>query len=302
MTEISGKAAVVTGGGSGIGAGLARELARQGASVAVADIILDNARAVADQIIANGGTAVALHCDVCERDSIKAMKQQANASLGPIQLVFANAGATSFTPLVEMSDADVDWIVQVNLMGAMYTVRTFLPDLMESGGGHLVATASMAGLLPGWIPVHVPYSAAKAGIIGMMMNLGMELKAHNIGSTSYCPGAVASGMKENNGRYRPDRFGGPEQVAAVKFSGSDTTHSAINFYHPDSVAPMVLQAVRNNRPFIFDHADQRRYFRETYAEVVEACYDDIEAWEQTHGIPQANATGAALKDVLAPAR
>src|ERR1700755_327530 len=101
MTEISGKAAVVTGGGSGIGLGLAKELAKQGASVAIADIILANAQKVADAINASGGKAVAIQCDVTDRASIKAMKEQATAALGPIQLVFANAGATSFDPLMD---------------------------------------------------------------------------------------------------------------------------------------------------------------------------------------------------------
>jgi NAD(P)-dependent dehydrogenase (short-subunit alcohol dehydrogenase family) len=294
MTEIKGKAAVVTGGGSGIGMGLARELARQGASVAVADIILDSAEKVADEIRAGGGEAIAVHCDVCERSSIARMKEQATARIGAIQLVFANAGATSFTPLAQMSDADVDWIVQVNLMGVMNTTRAFLGDLMNFGEGHICATASMAGLLPGWIPDHVPYSAAKAGIIGMMMNLALELKPNNIHTTIYCPGGVASGMKANNGRYRPDRFGGPSGVSEVQFTGKSNTHSALDFYHPDAVAPMVLDAVRNNRAFVFDHPDQRRLFRETYANVVEACYDAAQAWEKAHGLPPAHPTGADL--------
>jgi NAD(P)-dependent dehydrogenase (short-subunit alcohol dehydrogenase family) len=296
VTQITGKAAVVTGGGSGIGMGLAKELARQGASVAVADIILDNARKVADQIVAGGGRAVAIHCDVCDRGSVNQMKAAANAALGPVQLVFANAGATAFTDLMSMSDADVDWIIQVNLLGTMYTTRAFLPDMMTAREGHVVATASIAGLLPGLIPVHVPYSAAKAGIIAMMMNLALEMRDYNVFTTSYCPGAVASGMNANNGRYRPARFGGPKEQAAVEFTGSSTVHSDLKFYHPEAVAPIVLNAVKNNRPLVFDHAEQRRLFKETYSGVVEACYDDIEAWEREHGAPAANPTGARLAD------
>lgn len=297
MTEISGQSAVVTGGGSGIGRGLALELSRQGAAVAVADIIFDNARKVAAEIEAAGGKAVAIHCDVCNNDAVKAMKSEAAAALGPIRLVFANAGATSFTRLMDMSDADVDWIIQVNLMGVMHTARAFLPDMIAGGkGGHICATASMAGLLPGWIPVHVPYSAAKAGIIAMMMNLQMELKPHGIHTTSYCPGAVASGMKANNGRYRPEKFGGPEPVAAVTFSGKSKVHSDLPFYRPEDIAPIVLNAVRRNRPIVFDHAEQRRFFRETYSSIVEACYDDIEAWEDQHGTPPANPYGPDLVD------
>lgn len=293
MTEISGKAAVVTGGGSGIGMGLARELARQGASVAVTDIKLENAQKVADEINAAGGKAVAIQCDVCERDSIRRMKEEATAALGPVQLVFANAGATSFDPLMDMSDDDVDWILQVNLHGVMNTTRAFLPDMIAAGGGHICATASMAGLLPGWIPVHTPYSAAKAGIIGLMMNLALEMKQHNVFTTSYCPGGVATGMKANNATYRPARFGGPGQ-GEVAITEASKEHTSMNFYTPDAIAPIVLNAVKGNRPFVFDHAEQRQAFRDTYSSVVEACYDDIDAWERQHGLPEANPHGAKL--------
>jgi len=295
MTEISGKAAVVTGGGSGIGMGLARELARQDASVAVADIRLENAQKVADAINAAGGKAVAIECDVCERESIGRMKDAAEAALGPVQLVFANAGATSFDPLMEMSDDDVDWILQVNLHGVMNTTRAFLPGMIAAGGGHICATASMAGLLPGWIPVHVPYSAAKAGIIGLMMNLALEMKEHNIHTTSYCPGGVATGMKANNALYRPAKFGGPGQ-GEVHVGEESNKVTSLAFYTPEAIAPMVLDAVRHNRAFIFDHPEQRVHFRETYSSVVEACYDAADEWERSHGVPDANPHGAKLMD------
>ncbi len=295
MTEITGRAAVVTGGGSGIGMGLAKELARQGAAVAVADIILENAEKVAADIRAAGGKAIAVQCDVCERDAIAAMKRRVTAALGPVTLVFANAGATSFDPLMEMSDADVDWIIQVNLMGVMNTTRAFLPEMIAAGGGHICATASMAGLLPGWIPVHVPYSAAKAGIIGMMMNLALEMKQHNVFTTSYCPGGVATGMKANNARYRPERFGGPG-AGEVEIGEASKEHTSMKFYRPEAIAPMVLNAVRGNRAFVFDHPEQRAHFRETYASIVEACYDDADAWQREHGEPEANPHGAMLVD------
>lgn len=296
MTDIQGRAAVVTGGGSGIGRGIALELARQGASVAVADINLENAQKVVDNIVAAGGLAVAVHCDVCDRRSITKMAAEAKAALGVITLVVANAGATSFDRLTDMTDDDVEWILTVNLMGVMFTTRSFLPDMIAHGqGGHILATASMAGLLPGWIPVHVPYSAAKMGIIGMMMNLQCETLEHDIYTTSYCPGGVATGMKENNASYRPLKYGGP-QSGAVEISGSSAKSTPGIFYTPDDVAPIVLNAVKNNRPFVFDHAEQRALFKQTYSDIVEACYDDIQAWEDAHGTPQPNPTGAVLID------
>lgn len=295
MTQITGRTAVVTGGGSGIGMGLAKELARQGARVAVADIRLANAEKVAAAIRSEGGEAIAVECDVCERASIAALREAVNAAYGPVTLVFANAGATSFDPLVEMSDDDVDWILQVNLHGVMNTTRAFLPQMIEAGGGHVCATSSMAGLLPGWIPVHAPYSAAKAGIIGLMMNLGLELAEHGIHTTSYCPGGVATGMKAHNASYRPARFGGPSDEEVHVGEDSAEVAAAHAFYSPEAVAPMVLDAVRHDRAFAFDHPEQREQFRRTYSGIVEACYDAADAWEQRHGKPAANPHGPRLE-------
>jgi hypothetical protein len=93
--------------------------------------------------------------------------------------------------------------------------------------------------------------------------------------------------------YRPARFGGPGQ-GEVHVGDESAQVSGLTFFSPEAVAPMVLQAVRNNRPFVFDHPEQRIHFRETYSSVVEACYDDAEAWEREHGVPDANPHGAKL--------
>jgi len=278
MTEIAGKAAVVTGGGSGIGMGLAKELAREGASVAIADILPDNARKVAGEINDAGGTAIALHCDVCERSSIEQMKAEANAAFGTIQLVFANAGATSFVPVVELSENEFDWMTTVNLSGVVWTALTFLPDLIETGGGHITATASMAGLIPTLVPIHSAYSAAKLGVIGFMRSMQLEVAEHDVFTTIYCPGGVLNGMRDHNAKYRPERFGGPSDER-MEIPHASFKDNRLRFYTPEDVAPMVLRAVERNRPFVFDHSEQRQQFRELYADVVETCFDDVERWE-----------------------
>ncbi|WP_273735209.1 SDR family NAD(P)-dependent oxidoreductase [Mycolicibacterium septicum] len=274
MTAIDGRAAVVTGGGHGIGRVLALELARAGAAVAVADIIVDNAELVAAEIRAAGGRAVALHCDVCERESIAELKQQAQRALGPITVLVANAGATSFQRLTEMSDADVDWILQVNLMGTIYCIQAFLPDMIAAGqGGHLVATASMAGMLPAWVPLHAPYSAAKLGIIGFMLNIGIELADNDIKTTTYCPGGVATGLSANNERYRPARFGGPGPGPIT--IPNDFIHENMKLLEPESIAPLVVRAIRTDRPLVFDHAEQLQVWLDTYQRPVLDAFEAI---------------------------
>jgi NAD(P)-dependent dehydrogenase (short-subunit alcohol dehydrogenase family) len=281
MTEVAGKAAVVTGGGSGIGMGLAKELARQGASVAIADILPDNARKVAAEITDAGGTALAIHCDVCDRSSIEAMKAEANAALGTVELVFANAGATSFMPVADLTDSELDWMTEVNMKGVIWTALTFLPEMVDAGGGHIVATASMAGLIPTLVPVHSAYSAAKLGVIGFMRSMQLEVEANNVVCTIYCPGGVLNGMRDNNAKYRPERFGGPSD-ARMEIPKASFKDNRLRFYTPEEVAPIVLRAVQNDRPFVFDHSEQRQSFRLQYSAIIEACFDDIEQWEQEH--------------------
>ncbi|TAK99575.1 MAG: SDR family oxidoreductase [Rhodospirillaceae bacterium] len=284
MTEIKGRAAFVTGAGSGIGQGLAKALAAAGATVAVADILLDNAQAVAEEINTAGGKAVAIHCDVCERDSIKKAKAEANAALGPISLLFANAGVSNFDRLSEISDDTLDWILQVNFMGVAYCMQAFLPDMVAARDGHVMATASTAGLFPTWIPMHSTYAAAKLGIVGLMLNIGMELAECNIGSTVYCPGGVTAKMKANMMRNRPARFGGPGGVEVN--SEASFKNITLTFLTPDEVAPMVLRAIRNNRPIVLDHSDQRALFQKTYVDLVMGAFDDVAAYEREHAKPK----------------
>jgi NAD(P)-dependent dehydrogenase (short-subunit alcohol dehydrogenase family) len=288
MTDIKGRTAVVTGGGSGIGKGMALALVEQGASVAIADIILENAQAVADEIQAAGGKAVAVHVDVCERDSIRGMKAEAEAALGPISLVLANAGATNFDLLHEIKDAEADWIIQVNLMGVLQTLQAFLPDMIARGqGGHVVGTASVAGFLPTAIPVHTVYAAAKMGIVGLMMNLSCELEEHGIGSTVYPPGGVIGNMKANNERYRPARFGGPGTgdvfVPAASFANSKLGKNSLE---PIEAGRMVCRGIRNNRLIVVDHSYQREVWETDYARHVRQAYDDVEDYEREHGAPE----------------
>jgi NAD(P)-dependent dehydrogenase (short-subunit alcohol dehydrogenase family) len=283
MTDITGRTAVVTGGGSGIGKGLAKALAAEGAKVAVADIILANAQKVVVEIEAAGGTAIAVACDVCERDAIEQMKKEVNAALGTVTLLVANAGATCFERITEMSNADIDWILQVNLMGTTYSLQAFVPDMIAAGAGHIVATASMAGMLPAWIPYHAPYSGAKMGIIGMMLNLGIELAERNVFTTTYCPGGVATGMKDNNERYRPARFGGPGP-GPVRVPEGFMHENITSFLPPDTIAPMVLRAIRNNRRIVFDHSEQRKIWIDTYQSIVMEAFDDVLQYEREMGM------------------
>lgn len=279
MTEVAGKVALVTGGGSGIGRGLVLALADEGATVVVADIVQERADEVAREVEKNGGTALALSGDVSKRDAVRQLKADANAALGPVSLLFANAGVTWFDRLVDMKDEDVDWIMHVNLMGAMYCMQAFLPDMVRAGEGHVMATASNAGLIAGWVPDHVPYSAAKLGTIGLMLALRHELASTGVGSTVYCPGGVRGRINESFA-LRPDQFGGPVDHT-ITLDMEWAKKNLVGFFEAEEVGPMVVDAVKRNVPVVVDHANQRPYWEEWYVKPVVQAFEAAEAWERT---------------------
>ena len=278
MITFRGRTAVVTGGGSGIGRGLALALAAEGAAVAVADIRTDAAKAAAEEIRAAGGRAHDVHCDVSDLASVRRMKTEAEAALGPASLLFANAGATHFDRLAEMPDDEFEWIVSVNLMGVANCVRAFFPQMVAARDGHIVATASMAGMLPAWIPYHAAYSAAKLGVVGLMLNLRNEAAESGVGVTVLCPGGVTTSMIDSPS-YRPERFGGPSRDKVKRPEGFFTA-ADLAFRPPEQVAQIVLRAVRQNRAMVLTDASMRKTFTETYVDVVMDAFDQVEAFDR----------------------
>lgn len=277
MTSVAGRTAFVTGGGSGIGRGLALELAAKGAKVVIADILPDNAQNVAREIDALGGHALALVCDVTDMTSLAQAKQAATERFGPVSLLFANAGATSFERITDMSDDDIDWILHANLVGVLNCVKTFYPGMVAAGDGHICATASTAGLLPSWIPYHAIYSGAKMGIIGMMLNLAIEAREYGVGVTAFVPHGVVSGMKANNARYRPTRFGGPGE-GEVQIPQGAQWHAEVKFRPAELVGQLVVKAVEEDRPMVISDGEIRATFDETYCRIVHEAFDFADAF------------------------
>lgn len=277
--DVAGKNAVVTGGGSGIGRGIALVLARAGARVAIADIMLDNARAVAREIEAAGGKAVALHCDVTDRASVKAMKAAANEALGPIQVLIANAGVTMFEELGDMSDDEVDWVIDVSLYGVVHCVQAFEQDMIAAGEGHIVATASTAGLMAPFHDRHAPYCGAKAGIIGFMLALRRDLEKHGVGASVLCPGFVASSITQSH-NYRPAAYGGPNgRIVVLPLQGDN---------HPEArpaeeAGEMVLNGIRKNRAVITTDASHLQVFEMGMVALVREAFADAAEYDRLKG-------------------
>lgn len=275
MTKIFGKAAFVTGGGSGIGRALALALAREARAVIVADILPERAEAVAEEVRVAGCEALPVYCDVSDRESVRSAHGEAREAFGDILLLFANAGATSFDPIDDVTDEVMDWIIAVNLSGVVNCAQVFAPAMIAAGEGHLMATSSLAGLIPDLVGEHAHYAAAKLGVVGLMLGLRREIDELGVGTTVLCPGGVKTGMA-GSGSYRPDRFGGPFQRKRT----APSYHKVELFRPPGEVAEMVLAGVRRNRAFVLTDDSYRGTFTSQYVDQVLQAFDDIAEFDR----------------------
>lgn len=182
MTQrYDGAVAVVTGGAQGIGAALAERLASAGARVVVADV---RDAAGADVAAAVGGTYV--HCDVRDPDEVQRLLATAAETHGRVDLVFPNAGVRGDSPLGEAFDlAAYRRAMAVNVDGVVFTVQAALPHLVRAGGGRVVVTASMAGLVP--TPIDVAYGATKSAVVGFVRSAAPLLAAQGVTLAAVCP-------------------------------------------------------------------------------------------------------------------
>jgi NAD(P)-dependent dehydrogenase (short-subunit alcohol dehydrogenase family) len=150
MKDFKGKTAFVTGGASGIGLAMARAFGRQGMNVVIADIEDAPAKAAVERLASEQIKAVAIHCDVGERNNLRAAALEAVSAFGKVHVVCNNAGVGAGGEIGKVPERDWDWIVDVNLKSVYYGVETFLPLIRGHGeGGHFVNTASIAGLISG---------------------------------------------------------------------------------------------------------------------------------------------------------
>lgn len=193
MDSLSGKAAIITGGASGIGRAAALALAARGTSIVVADIAAEGAQAVAGEIEAAGGKAIAVPCDITWDDAFDGLKAATLDHFGRVDIVMNNAGGLT-RGLPEHVPLD-EWrrVLDVNLLSVVRSNLAFLPLLIAQGSGHIVNTASFAGLMT-YSFDRLAYSASKAAVIQISEGLAIYLRPKGIGVTVLCPGAVRTNI------------------------------------------------------------------------------------------------------------
>jgi NAD(P)-dependent dehydrogenase (short-subunit alcohol dehydrogenase family) len=267
MMELAGKIAVVTGAASGIGLGVARALSQAGMRIALLDIQRDALDRARRQLSGGGAQVLAAVVDVSSPESMANAAAKVEGELGAPHVLVNNAGvAFHGTPLQSTTYEDWQWLLNVNVMGAINGVRAFLPLMQRHGeGSHIVNTASGSGFFirPG--RHQGPYAVTKYALVAFSEALEQELTGTNIGVSVLCPGAVNTSL-HLSAKHRPEQFGGPGDRPNEQFL-EDLMTQGLSI---DEVGAMVVQAIRHDKFYIFTHASTRAPIEARHARILAA--------------------------------
>jgi NAD(P)-dependent dehydrogenase (short-subunit alcohol dehydrogenase family) len=248
LSDLNGKVAVVTGAASGIGLALTERFLGAGMRVVMADVEEPKLVEVASGLQKKGGEVLAVLTDVTNPDDVKALADQAVGQYGAIHVVCNNAGVAPAGPMLATTPRDWQWTVGVNVLGVAYGVTTFAALLIEQGEGHIVNTASEAGLVT--TDMLGMYCATKHAVVGLSEALYRELESTPVGVSVLCPNLVNTGIFHSE-RNRPY---GTELSAAENATIAPLREAiAAAGIPPSQVADDVLDAVQNDRFWIFTH-------------------------------------------------
>ena len=228
MRRLDGKVIIVTGGGSGIGAASARMFAAEGAMVGLCDLDAAGIDAVVSDIQANGGDALGQVADVSSSNQVEAFVKAVISRFGRLDGLFSNAGISGRGTVVEMSEADFDTTLSVNVGGAFLCAKHAVPHLTSAGGGSIVMTASELALVGS--RNNAAYTASKAALIGMARSMALDHARDGIRVNVLCPGPIETPMLRRSIERHADsaayeqmildetplhRIGQPEEIARV---------------------------------------------------------------------------------------
>lgn len=239
---------MVTGGGGGIGEAAARRLAAEGASVAVLDARFDAAFTVAESIVETGASALAVRCDVSiEGDVIRAVAESARFLSG-LDIVVCSAGITRPARTHQLTLADWQTVIDVNLTGAFLTIREALPHLVAAGSSAIVTIGSVASIVAAGRTC--AYDASKAGLLQLTRSVAVEYVADGLRANCLCPGAVSTDLVANtralHGPDESDRVAGPStriRVPMERVASPDEIASVVAFLASDDASFMTAAAV-----------------------------------------------------------
>ena len=202
MEDLNGTVAVLTGGGSGIGRATAHALARRGSKVIVSDIDTERAKVVAEEIEAGGGQAEGVRCDVSLKEDVATLAEATLREYGRVDIVMSNVGVIAKGDPLDIPFDAWESIVDINLLGTVRVLQSFLPMLIEQGSGHVVTTGSTASLFP-YAYDRLPYVATKAAVLALTESLALYARPRGIEVTCFCPAGVMTNIVEQIRQYGP---------------------------------------------------------------------------------------------------
>ncbi len=250
MDKFEGRTAFITGGASGIGFAMARAFAAAGMKVAIADVEREALNAAVAKLKEGNADVLGICLDVRDRDAMEAAAATVTEAFGPVHVLCNNAGIGAGGPMHETTYGDWDWTLGVNLNGVVNGLQAFLPGMVAHGeGGHVVNTASMAGIA-GFGGMG-PYNASKFAVVGISEALAQDVAHANIGVSVLCPGFVKTNIFTSS-RNRPADLPGREYTPSAEDEArlAEILETALS---PEQVAEQVLEAVRQKQFWIFTH-------------------------------------------------
>lgn len=267
--DFDGCVAVITGGASGIGLGIAKALLGEGANVALLDLRRDHLDTASADLARSGyaGRIAGFIVDVSDREAMREVAAAVIERFGHVDLLVNNAGVGIQRPWPKVDFADWDFGLEVNLGGVINGLMIYLPILESGGGGHIVNTASLAGIAPFPSSLAI-YGTTKTAVVALSESIAPELEARGIGISILCPGLVRSAIHEID-QNRPPRF--REKVADRDTLAEDADRdSSSSWIEPDVVGRMVVEGIRSRSRYIITHAEHRDAFERRCAAILEA--------------------------------
>ena len=269
MKDLRDKVAFITGGASGLGLAMAKAFGREGMKVMIADIEEQALGRAVKELNASQVRAEGVLCDVADRNGVRGAALKTVSTFGKVHVVCNNAGVAVGGPIGEVHERDWQWIVDVNLLGVVYGMETFVPLIESHGeGGHIVNTASMAGMISP--PNLEPYCATKFAVVAMSEGWNAQLAAKNIGVSVLCPGFVQTRIHESE-RNKPSRYGSAATVHSALGSGKESAAQLVQSGIPvDPVGARVVEAIKDNDLYIFTHPELKPFVELRFANIMAA--------------------------------
>jgi NADP-dependent 3-hydroxy acid dehydrogenase YdfG len=289
MQQVAGKVAFVSGGASGMGLAMVRSFVAAGMKVVAADIEEAALARLTEEFAGSNSQVLAIPLDVTDRIAMERAADRAEEAFGKVHVVCNNAGVAVGGPVDEMSYADWDWVLGVNLNGVVNGVHTFLRRIEAHGeGGHFVNTASMAGHMP--VPGLSVYNTSKFAVVGLSEAMRADLAAKGIGVSVLCPGVVKTNIFDS-GRNRPAKLAGDRDTASMLLAADvpEAERAArieellAGALDAAVVGDMVLHAILHDEFYIFTHPEFQGVTDARHADMA-AAYQRWSRYRQEHGI------------------